>query len=197
MRVVVLLLAIVLAGCFSAQTRSGESPAETRTATPYPTDCQPYGTGSQDCTDIILAVFSNHTGSVQLGIPYPHGSWCLTGEQWIAGIRTPQEANGQLFASDRGQVIALTGPGPLNWHSRIITSHLNTCQTFRYDPWSTEPDLAEDEGLDIYVWEGQLTSLEVVTRSGGCWHTSQYIANGTMAEGWNRLVHNPRPMVCA
>jgi hypothetical protein len=92
---------------------------------------------------------------------------------------------------DRGELLAVHATRQT--HAELVlnlTGH-PICQTFRYDPWSTEPD-PKDGTLDVHADHAVGLTVTVRTSDGnGCWTTTTY--RGTTANGWATLQADDDP----
>jgi hypothetical protein len=59
-----------------------------------------------------------------------------------------------------------------------------SCQTFRYDPWSTDPD-PTNETVDVQAEGTARITIAVSEPQGACTPVTQYVGNVTA--GWTAL----------
>lgn len=151
-----------------------------------PPDTYPGGYGCLAVHQIRLFINGEGNGSYAVGVPFPHGSWCLQPEDWKLDSSTIN-ATLEVREVDRGTVLWLTGHDQSYGSAHIVVEGRATCQTlgFRYDPWSIEPDPA-DETVEVQV-EGSASRIEVTVADaeGACSNATAYAA--PVAAGWSVL----------
>lgn len=146
----------------------------------------------------LYATFAVHVdANVTVGVPLPHLDRCLAPEAWAAGTATARDAKWHLQAVDRGTVLWVEAAGPGSVQLRIGLEDHPPCQTFRYDPWSVEPDPA-DGTLEVQGAAGAAgLKVEVLEWVGACGDASSY-AGAVGGMGWQvlRAQGDPRTL-CA
>ncbi len=145
---------------------------------------------SYGCTSPAFARLRiESSGRGVVAAPFPHLDRCLNTEDWRSAVATTSNATVEIrtvdFEARTGDLVwgAFDNAGFVELRLDLTKP---ACQTFRYDPWSIEPDpsegnltvLSDRMGLDARV------HLEVGD-GGGCWrHTDFY---GASADGWAEL----------
>jgi len=176
MRIAWLVLALVaLAGC--GQTYR---PAAT------PSDTSSQATVPPEADNAVLEVDVSAAGTTTVEVPLPHLDTCLQPAEWLAGHGTARNATAALRSIDRGQVVAVTTTAGGSWSVQINTTGRPTCETFRYDPWSIDPDVNETQ-VEVRATQGEVAHASVLVRwvRGGCGQATMY--DGTPAAGWTTL----------
>jgi hypothetical protein len=187
-----LVLACLLSsGClFTAPSRDG--------ATTDPTSCAPdtYRLGPAGCVsyhNYVLEVFGFGEGSYSVGVPFPHGDWCLQPDQWVLQDGA-ENAVGELRHVERGDVAWITAQGSSHIAWRVNVTGRATCQTFRYDPWSTDPD-PSNETVEVKAEGSARITVAVSEPNGACTPVTQYAGNVTA--GWTMLPKVFEDTACA
>lgn len=174
---------LVASGClFTAPSREGTTTA----AMPCPPDTYPGGPGLAACFPYhayVLEVFGYAEGAYQVGVPFPHGAWCLQPDQWVLQDGA-ENAVGELRQVDRGTVAWITAQGSSHIAWRMNVTGKATCKTFRYDPWSTDPDPANDT-VEVKAEGAARITVAVSEPDGPCTPVTQYAGNVT--SGWTAL----------
>lgn len=177
MRIATSVLVIaVLAGCFGPPHPEGNA-TTTRTTTAPPTDinCPPVCFEGHE-----LRLMVDVGGNGAVGIPFPHGAWCLQPEDW--NVTSSDESTAEVRMSDRGQVLWVQNLGHGTAKAVIDVKDRATCQTLRYDPWSIEPDPA-DGTLDVNATAAGLdVEVQVQDVDGACFNATVY--RGSTVTGW-------------
>jgi hypothetical protein len=182
MRLVVAFAALVVAaGCMDTH----RPPADTSSsAAPVP-----------EPDSAVFEVDVDAQGATTLQVPLPHLDMCLQPAEWMAGRVSARNATAALQHVDRGQVVAVTGAGTASWSVQLNTTGRPTCQTFRYDPWSTDPD-PNGTAVDVRG-QGAIAHASVLVRwvRSGCGQATLY--DGTPAAGnWTALDGRTIPVGC-
>ena len=174
---VAMLCGLALAGCYDTRRPDAQGSDD------GPTPEAEGDTG-------VLQVLFEATGQATLEVPFPTLDSCRSPEDWLSGEPTLQGARQELrnATGDRsGAVLALTAvaSGPVSWMVQIPLGP--ACQTFRYDPWSIDPD-PEGETVDVRVTEGSVSSLSVLVRRvrGGSGEATMYEGDVTAGD-WTSL----------
>jgi hypothetical protein len=149
----------------------------------------------------VLQVAFHANASAALEVPFPHLDSCLQPEHWMNGTLKAEGAVPEMrdATPDRtGRVLALSAPGAgdVQWQSQLSLGGHPQCQTFRYDPWSTEPD-PQGEAVDVRA-SGDVSRLSILVRwvRGGCGNATLY--EGVAAPGaWSTLAGRTIPAGCA
>lgn len=178
--VLALLSGLSLAGCYDTH-RPGDEGGDGDGDGPTP---EPEGdTG-------VLQVLFQATGETTLEVPFPTLDSCRAPQHWMEGEPSVDGARHDLrnVTGDRdGTVLVLTsvGSGQVSWMVQIPLGP--ACQTFRYDPWSVDPD-PDGETVDVRVPEGAASSVSVLVRRvrDGSGEATLYEGNVT-AGGWTPL----------
>lgn len=191
--VVLALLALsALAGCTTAPgdtnstTTSTDSPS---CDTPTTAHCCPPGERwlAYGCTPPPFARLRiESSGRGVVASPFPHLDRCLDSTDWQTATPTSNQAEHSFRHVDVDDT-----SGDLVWGAfdaaGFVELRLNLtkaqCQTFRFDPWSIEPDPADGE-LWVFADRAGLNAvvhLEVGDGSG-CWHHEEYA--GLSRDGW-------------
>ncbi|HUR61823.1 MAG TPA: hypothetical protein VM286_05600 [Candidatus Thermoplasmatota archaeon] len=174
----VLLVASLLAsGClYSAPGRNDPQPCPPDTYRLGPGACGQYHT-------YALEVFGFGEGDYSVGVPLPHGSWCLQPEQWV--LRGDADnAVAELRQADRGTVMWITAHGSSHIGWRINVTDVPACQPIRHDPWSIEPDPA-DGRVEVQAEGAARITVAVSEPDGACAPVTHYAGNVTA--GWTPL----------
>lgn len=140
-----------------------------------------------------LIVAFDDQGAHQAGVPFPHGSWCLQPSDW-SSRGAGRNATAEVRSVDRGQVlwVASTGQGSVEWW--VDVTNRSTCETFRYDPWSIEPNPA-DGTVDVQADSAARLQVYLDDEHGPCTLVTQY--NGTTMSGWATLHESFNGTACA
>lgn len=203
---------LLLAGCAStapAPSATTTSPAGTHagsgsssaSASPHPSTSS--SGASQMCPPhcfegrrLHLEVVVADRAPRQVGVPFPHGAWCLQPDQWSQQAPAHNATAGlrDAGAGRSGTVlwVASSGQGSVQWS--VDVTNRSTCATFRYDPWSIDPDPA-DGTLDVQADGASPVIVYVGDEHGPCTTYTQY--NGTTAAGWSTLAEGWNGTACA
>lgn len=197
-----LLVGCAMAGC--AQTASDDG-GTTTTGTPTPTDCStsfvagckcPPGQNLQDRDCVFVkswAVMVEGDAGITIAVPLPHGSQCLSPDDWEgAQVATHNADVTWRHVDDDGS----GNQGHTMWvvldeggdaQAVLNTTAKPTCNTFRYDPWSLDPDPPGDNLTVLLASGSGRVAVHYTEHSGdGC-------ATGTRATttftqtGWTTL----------
>ncbi|MFA5944258.1 MAG: hypothetical protein WC876_07325 [Candidatus Thermoplasmatota archaeon] len=148
-----LLLGVLLAGC----TFDTHRPT-TVTPTPEPT---PEPEGDSGVMDVTI----ESDGSAVVEIPFSHLDSCRSAEDWMAGQASVEGAVPDLrnaTGNRTGRVLVLaTRAERAEWSVQIPLGP--ACQTFRYDPWSIDPD-RDDGTVEVRVTQGDVSLVTVLVR---------------------------------
>lgn len=111
----------------------------------------------------MLDIEWHATGAATLQVPFPHLDSCLQPGDWMSGNQTAHNATAALRTVDRGQVVEVTGLGDASWSVQISTAGRPTCETFRYDPWSIDPDVNGTQ-VEVQATRGAIPHATVLVR---------------------------------
>ncbi len=143
-----------------------------------------YGCGEPLAVHLLVTT----DGAGRIGVPFPHLDRCLSAEDW--GGAWDRQAPTTLVTSDRGDVVQLVAAASSS-SERVLNLTKPTCQTFRYDPWSIEPD-PKDGTLEVQADRAIGITVTVRTSDGGgCWTATLY--SGATAAGWTTLTSKDGP----
>ncbi len=207
----VLLVAcgLLLAGCAVPRSEPGSSsPATTGPATTDAASTTTAGTSSSTtgapsssgCAGSMpghcamghaLQLFISVRAGGEVGVPLPHGSWCLPPQDWA--VTQSFNATATLRTVDRGQVFWVVAERNGSLTVAINLEGRSACQTFRYDPWSVDPD-PQGDAMPINATVATQVSIQVQEVSGYCYSSDPY--TGTAGPGWTELPKGQRMMVC-
>jgi hypothetical protein len=137
-----------------------------------------------DCAfedQMTVRIAFDGAGPRVLRVPLPTGDWCLQPSQWTLG---PGTALGSINQTERGAMLQVAAGGDFRFEAHVKTQGLATCQTFRYDPWTIDPDPA-DGTVDVHSDAPGRVTFDVEDRRGGCWTTTTY--EGAVSAGWTTL----------
>jgi hypothetical protein len=187
MRALALLavLPFLLAGCASDDAGA---PTPTSSTPPPP---EPEGDNA-----VFLVMFDSE-GPATVEVPFPTMDSCRAPPHWMEGNVTSQGATVALGnASDgrSGLVLQVSGSGNVSWSSQVEAGP--QCMTFRYDPWSVDPD-PEGESVDVRATQGSPADVSVLVRlvRQGCANATLY--EGPVAASWSALTGRTLPTSCA
>lgn len=185
------VVALLLAGCTKPYDKEGDPGDGVVDCTPgidgcpCPEDTR-QGEGGCDSVDsILIDVHAVGQGSTEVGVPFPHGAWCLTGDDWLEGMQETRSLEEfSVRGVDRGQVLWLQGRDDSRFVSRVDVTNRTPCETLRYDPWSIDPDPAEAT-VEVTSQDAVSFTIYVRTARGGCVDLRQYA--GDADGGWTTL----------
>jgi hypothetical protein len=146
-----------------------------------------------------LQVTFESSAPAEVQVPFPHLDMCLQPTDWMSAPATASNSTARVLdASDgrTGQVLAVRGTGRVSWAVQLNTTGHSTCQTFRADPWSIDPD-PQDTTVDVRVAEGTVSAASLLVRwvRDGCGDATLY--DGTPPSGsWSRLEGRTVPAGC-
>jgi hypothetical protein len=178
---VVLFVSLALAGC-SIDTHR---PDPTTSSGPEPaTPSEPEG--DSGVLDIVFE--SGATATVQ--VPFPTLDSCRSPEDWMGGEPTLQNTRPELLQVDgdrSGRVLSLASQEPGRAEFSVQIELGPACQTFRYDPWTIDPD-RDDGSVEVRVTQGEVSSLTVLVRRvrDGAGEAALYEGNPTGTD-WTAL----------
>jgi hypothetical protein len=181
-------LLVLAAGCLQPEGNDPPTGTASDSATPTGAMCPPT---CFEGHEVRLVVDVSGAGGV--GVPFPHGAWCLQPSEW--NLTISGGASAELRQVDRGTVLWVDNVGQGAVQASIDVKGRATCQTLRYDPWSIEPDPAEDTvdvtsdviGLDVEV--------QVQDVDGSCFNATVY--RGDTRDGWATLQGQTTGTACA
>lgn len=166
--------AMAFAGCtepyFQGDDEDGGEPTCTPgvDGCPCPLDMRQVGDRCEAYDSILLDIQMTGTGAYAVGVPYPHGLWCLTGDDWLEGMQETQKLDSHSVRDvDRGKVLWLEGHDASKFTASIDVSNRSECQTLREDPWSIDPDPAEDT-VEVHSEQAVKFTIYVRTARGVC-----------------------------
>lgn len=173
-----LSLALLLAGCTEPYDKEGSTGGDGGTGggqctpgvdgCPCPEDSQAGAGGCESVDSILFDVQMTGSGSYEVGVPYPHGSWCLSGDDWLDGMQETKALDEYAVRDvDRGNVLWLKGRDESKFTARIDLNNKTVCNTLRADPWSIDPDPAEDT-LEVQSQQAVNFTVFVRTVHGPC-----------------------------
>jgi hypothetical protein len=135
---------------------------------PCPEDARAGEGGCESLDSILFDIQMSGSGSYEVGVPFPHGAWCLTGDDWLEGMQETKALEEFTVRDvDRGKVLWLKGRDTSKYTARIELNNRTECNTLRADPWSVDPDPAEDT-LDVQSQQGVTFTIFVRTVHGPC-----------------------------
>jgi hypothetical protein len=171
---VLLVAAFVSAGCTEPYEKQdggvGDDPPCTPgvDGCPCPLDMRQVGDRCEYVDSILLDVQMTGTGFYAVGVPYPHGLWCLTGDDWLDGMQETQKLDSHSVRDvDRGKILWLEGRDTSRFTATVEVGNRTECQTLRYDPWSIDPDPAEDT-IEVHSDQAVQFTIYVRTARGVC-----------------------------
>jgi hypothetical protein len=154
-------------------------------------------TAPPEADNAVLDIEWDASGPATLQVPLPHLDSCLQPADWMAGNQTARNTTAVLRSVDRGQVVEVTGVGASSWSVQISTAGRPTCETFRYDPWSIDPD-ANGTAVEVRATAGSIGHASVIARwvRGGCGQATLY--DGQPGPGnWTVFEGRTIPVGCA
>lgn len=169
------VLFLAASGCFSEPAARNDPPV----AVPCPPSC-----AGNHTLSLVVELVAMGTHSV--GTPFPHGAWCLQPQEWSVAATSPRTraATAELRSTENATLLWVTSGGNGRFHASIDLANRSECQTFRYDPWSIEPDPA-DGMLDILADGAYEVYVGVEHRRGSC--TDFETFHGQAQQGWNAI----------
>jgi hypothetical protein len=188
--VLLVLLSLALAGCSVDTHRPKDGDDGSSSGDGGDGDSSDDGSSAGPEEDsAVFQVTVSSDGAAVVEVPFPTLDSCRSPEHWMEGQPSVQGAIPELreVTGDRtGKVLALsTRAQEAEWWVQIAPGP--TCQTFRYDPWSIEPD-ADNGTLEVRVTQGQVANVTVLVRQvrDGVGHATRY--EGTPSgNGWTAL----------
>jgi hypothetical protein len=176
---------LLLAGCFGGSNGGTSGDTSSTDPTPEP----------EDDNGVLYVTFEADAPST-LEVPFPTLDSCRSPQDWMAGDVTAANATAELRdAGDgrTGKIVAITGQGRVSWSSQIELGP--PCQTFRYDPWSIDPD-ADDGAVEVRLASGSIPHASVLVRS-----VRETCGNATLYDGvpgaeWSAFAGNTIPVSC-
>lgn len=189
---VLVVVTLVLAGCTEPYDKEDDASGEEPDCTPgidgcpCPEDTRLGEGGCQSVNSILFDIHLAGTDTYEVGVPFPHGAWCLTGDDWLEGMQETKSLEEYSVRDvERGKVLWLQGRGEdSRFVARVDVTNRTECQTLRYDPWSVDPDAAEGT---MEATSEALVNFTVYVRTarGGCVDLRQYMAE--VSGGWQTL----------
>lgn len=127
-------------------------------------------------------------GAAVVEAPFPHLDRCLSPDDWRPGL----DPNLTLVQGERGWVLHLANA---SGQASIDYTAKPKCETFRFDPWSIDPD---PTNATLDVWASAAAHVDVQTMyalaDGWCWTTQHDV--GDVGPGWTALAGTTQT-VCA
>lgn len=184
--------ALVLAGCTKPYDKDGGAASGDGAqctsgvdGCPCPEDTRQGADGCDPVDSILFDIQVTGEGTYEVGVPYPHGAWCLTSDDWLEGMQETKNLEEHSARDvERGKVLWLQGRDDARFVSRIDLSNRTECQTLRYDPWSIDPDPAEGS-LEATSEDAVTFTIYLRTARGACVDLRQY--GGAASGGWSTL----------
>jgi hypothetical protein len=181
-----LTVGFLLAGCTQPyEKRGGDGDGDCTPGVdgcPCPEDTRPGSGGCEPFDSMLLDIQVSASGPYEVGVPFPHGSWCLTGDDWLEGMQETKNLEEHTVRDvDRGKVLWLKGRDDSRYVSRVDLGNRTECQTLRYDPWSIDPDPAEGT-VDVTSEQAATFTVYLRTARGACVDLRQYGGEGS--GGW-------------
>jgi hypothetical protein len=209
------LLVSLLSGCVALDDAGDGGPAGTGTglatgpsasasagpsSTPAPNpSTSSSSTGPQACGGIpghcdqgsyvTVTVRVPQGGTVD--VPLPHADRCLPPSGW--SVQGASNATATLRTVERGEVYTVMAAAGGVVTLAIDKSPYPSCQTFRADPWSVDPD-PEDGSLPVNATVATALRVEVHDVSRYCYTDADF--EGTAGPGWTTLAKVDGSWVC-
>ena len=184
--------ALVLAGCTKPYDKEGDSDGDGVAdctpgvdGCPCPPDTRQGTAGCEDVDSLLFDIQASGQGAFEVGVPFPHGAWCLTGDDWLEGMQETKSLEEYTVRDvERGKVLWLKGHDDSRFVSRVDLSNRTECQTLRYDPWSIDPDPADDK-IEVSSEQAVTFTIYMRTARSACVDLRQYA--GEASGGWTTL----------
>ena len=207
------VLLVALAGCSSPAPAAGDDPQPSPSGQPAPGQpggeacaapcCPPDTTAAgAECVPVPFAhMLVTADAPLVVGVPFMHGELCLDAATWMAGrieLRNATLRSGEVRHGGVGGTLLLvnfTAPGEVSlW---LNTSARPRCDTFRYDPWSIDPE--PEEGtvtVDLKSGTGKLLVRTATAAKGErCAEVVDH-AGVLSSPGWQAVHEGDRFLDC-
>lgn len=184
-----LLLSLVLSGCSVDTHRPGDSAEDGDGAGDGAGGSADEPTSAPEGDSGVLDITIESDGAAVVEVPFPTLDSCRSPEDWMRGGASVDGAVPELRepTGDRsGKVLALsTMAGRAEWSVQIELGP--ACQTFRYDPWSIDPD-TDNGTVEVHVTHGQVSLVTVLVRRVRDGQGEAVMYEGTPSgDGWSAL----------
>lgn len=192
MRALAIAVLLLLAGCAAPSSTSThhDETSHGHGRCTSDTGCEP----REDAFTLRLDV--HVVGPFVLDVPTSTGSWCLQTQAWKDALQSETNARVDVMDADMGrtgQVLRITGSDNSLVVAKIPTATLARCETFRYDPWSIDPDVTD--GIEMKAEGNPHVVLVLSDGHGDCWTSTEY--QGSVGPDWTRLAAKDSGTVCA
>ncbi|MEA3165939.1 MAG: hypothetical protein QOJ26_808 [Thermoplasmata archaeon] len=158
-----LFLSLALAGCsIDTHRPKGDDGGDGGATTTSPDGSSG---GTEEDSGVLDIVFESNAPAT-IEVPFPTLDSCRSPEAWMEGEPSLQNAVPELLQVDgerNGRVLSLESQEPGRAEFSVQIPLGPACQTFRYDPWTIDPD-RDDGAAEVRVTQGELSSLTVLVR---------------------------------